>query len=118
MRTVFIWAAWLLASAIVPPWTAGAAEPIHRVVAFGDSTTAPRQIEGKALPVYADLLTSEQGIEVMNAGVPGDTTAAARLRFEKDVLRPRRPECHSTPTLPTSGSLSTRRRGTTPGSFL
>ena len=86
MHTVFMWAAWLLASAIVPPWTAGAAEPIHRVVAFGDSTTAPRQIEGKALPVYADLLTSEQGIEVMNAGVPGDTTAAARLRFEKDVL--------------------------------
>jgi len=57
------------------------------LVAFGDSTTAPRG----ALQVYADCLKSElpkKGIqaEIINAGVGGNTTAAAKARFEKDVL--------------------------------
>jgi len=57
------------------------------IVAFGDSTTAPRG----PLHVYAALLEAdleETGIpaRVINAGVPGDTTAMARQRFQKDVL--------------------------------
>ena len=62
------------------------------IVAFGDSTTAPRG----ALQVYADCLKSElpkKGIQaaIINAGVGGNTTAAAKARFEKDVLE-RRPD--------------------------
>jgi len=58
-----------------------------KIVAFGDSTTAPR---GKLI-VYADLLERElpaRGVDawVFNAGVPGDTTEAARRRFRRDVL--------------------------------
>ena len=58
-----------------------------KIVAFGDSTTAPR---GK-LVVYADLLRGElpgKGIsaQVINAGLGGNTTAMARKRFERDVL--------------------------------
>jgi lysophospholipase L1-like esterase len=57
------------------------------LVAFGDSTTAPR---GK-LEIYADLLHKELSFEgkevaVINAGVPGNTTTMAAKRFEKDVL--------------------------------
>ena len=62
------------------------------IVAFGDSTTAPRG----ALRVYADILRDElpkRGIraEVVNAGVGGNHTAAARKRFQRDVLN-RRPD--------------------------
>ncbi|MEA3364724.1 MAG: GDSL-type esterase/lipase family protein, partial [Candidatus Hydrogenedentes bacterium] len=57
------------------------------LVAFGDSTTAPRG----PLEVYPRLLEAKLnniGIpaQMVNAGVPGDTTALARQRFEKDVL--------------------------------
>lgn len=57
------------------------------IVAFGDSTTAPRG----TLQVYAECLKSElpkKGLhaEIINAGVGGNTTAAAKIRFEKDVL--------------------------------
>lgn len=57
------------------------------IVAFGDSTTAPRG----PLHVYPELLEGdlqEAGISarVINAGVPGNTTALARQRFQKDVL--------------------------------
>ena len=66
--------------------------PGFTVVVFGDSTTAPRQVEGKALRVYADVLhdaSRTKGLDarVINAGVPGDTTIRARRRFERDVLR-------------------------------
>ena len=59
-----------------------------KIVAFGDSTTAPR---GR-LPIYADLLQRElpgEGIytKVINAGVGSNTTAMARRRFERDVLQ-------------------------------
>ena len=62
-------------------------EKAVKFVAFGDSTTAPRG----ALQVYADCLKSElpkKGIqaEIINAGVGGNTTVAAKARFEKDVL--------------------------------
>lgn len=54
-----------------------------KIVAFGDSTTAPR---GK-LKVYADILREElSGAQVINAGVGGNNTAMARQRFEADVL--------------------------------
>jgi lysophospholipase L1-like esterase len=57
------------------------------IVAFGDSTTAPR---GK-LMVYARILqdslrSKTKSIRVINSGVGGNTTAMGRARFEKDVL--------------------------------
>lgn len=57
------------------------------VVAFGDSTTAPRG----ALAVYAGILEKElraKGVNatVLNAGVGGNTTDMARRRFKTDVL--------------------------------
>lgn len=60
----------------------------RRVVAFGDSTTAPRG----GLVVYATLLEkaiSSPGIlpcTFINAGVGGNTTTVARWRFAADVL--------------------------------
>ena len=65
----------------------GAAETL-RIVAFGDSTTAPRG----TMAVYATLLERElnradgSAVEVVNAGKSGNTTAIARRRFEADVL--------------------------------
>ena len=61
--------------------------PNLTIVAFGDSTTAPRG----ALVVYATLLErrmADAGIAgcVINAGLGGDTTAMGRSRFERDVL--------------------------------
>jgi len=64
-----------------------AAERIN-IVAFGDSTTAPRL----ELVLYATLLEQELNrrlpvpVQVINAGVRGDTTDAAALRLERDVL--------------------------------
>jgi len=57
------------------------------VVAFGDSTTAPRG----ELKVYADLLQRELtgqklNAKVINAGVGGNTTRQAMSRFGTDVL--------------------------------
>ncbi len=66
--------------------TAGA-DPI-RIVAFGDSTTAPHR---DVHEVYAQRLPAalaKEGIEaeVFNAGRWGGTTDAAKERFQKDVL--------------------------------
>jgi lysophospholipase L1-like esterase len=56
------------------------------IICFGDSTTAPRA----GVVTYCDTLketfASQPKIVVINKGVPGNTTAAARLRFQKDVL--------------------------------
>jgi lysophospholipase L1-like esterase len=57
------------------------------IVAFGDSITAPR----KNVTTYSDLIREEfqkkhLDVKVVNAGVPGNTTAMAKERFEKDVL--------------------------------
>lgn len=57
------------------------------VVVFGDSTTARR---GKTR-IYADVLTeffadARGEVEVINAGIGGNTTEMARRRFERDVL--------------------------------
>jgi lysophospholipase L1-like esterase len=61
------------------------------VVAFGDSTTAPRIVNKKPLTVYADLLgreLPEKGLDavVVNAGIGGHNTGHARARFARDVL--------------------------------
>lgn len=59
------------------------------IVAFGDSTTAARQVEGTPLPVYVDLLAAAAkpwGVRFINAGVPGNTTSNAMARFAQDVL--------------------------------
>jgi lysophospholipase L1-like esterase len=71
-----------LAGATPPPGKAP-----FTIVAFGDSTTAPRG----ALPVYADCLRQDLPrhglpVRVINAGVGGNTTEAGRARFVRDVL--------------------------------
>ncbi len=63
-----------------------------RIVAFGDSTTAPRG----DLRIYADILRDElpaRGMpaEVFNAGVGGNSTGDGAARFQRDVLD-RRPD--------------------------
>ena len=61
---------------------AGVAAPVT-IVAFGDSTTAPRD----SLVVYADILRAElSNVRVLNAGSGGDSTEMARARFSRDVL--------------------------------
>jgi lysophospholipase L1-like esterase len=57
------------------------------IVAFGDSTTAPRP----NVITYCDLLKKyfaerSIGARIINAGIPGDTTGHALKRFERDVL--------------------------------
>lgn len=64
---------------------------VKTLVAFGDSITAPRMVDGQALRVYADVLTNTlstrtQPVRIVNAGVGGNDTGQARARFEKDVL--------------------------------
>ncbi len=54
------------------------------IICFGDSLTA-----GTGAPAgrsYPDLLAQRIGRDVINAGVPGDTTQAALRRLERDVL--------------------------------
>lgn len=63
------------------------AQETRVIVAFGDSLTAPRS----GVTTYSDLLDESlnaQGIdvEVINSGVPGNTSAQARARFAADVL--------------------------------
>ena len=55
------------------------------IVAFGDSITAPRD----GVVTYSDVLRKElssKNVEVINAGIGGNTTEHAKKRFEKDVL--------------------------------
>lgn len=57
------------------------------LVVFGDSTTAPRE----GTKVYAESLAeafADRGwdVEIVNAGVGGNTTRMAKSRFEADVL--------------------------------
>jgi len=61
-----------------------AAEPL-RVVCFGDSTTALRQ----GVVTYCESLQKEYGdgrAVITNRGVPANTTADAKARFQRDVL--------------------------------
>ena len=70
--------AFLLAFSAITLTTA--AEP--RIVAFGDSTTAPRG----PLKTYAAILDETLDAKITNAGVGGHDTGKARARFERDVL--------------------------------
>ena len=57
------------------------------LVLFGDSTTAPRgetKTYGDGLKEFFSL--HDWPVDIINAGVPGNTTAQARRRLEKDVL--------------------------------
>ncbi len=66
----------------------GRSHPPVRIVAFGDSTTASRA----SLTAYPTLLERDLNArgsvtcQVINAGVPGNTTTMGRKRFETDVL--------------------------------
>lgn len=65
----------------------GKEKRVVRLVAFGDSTTAPRG----SIQVYVDCLQHDlppRGVPIdsVNAGVGGNTTEAGRARFGKDVL--------------------------------
>ncbi|MCB1521559.1 MAG: arylesterase [Hyphomicrobiaceae bacterium] len=62
----------------------GAAAPI-RIVAFGDSLTAGYGLRpGQSFPEVLEAALKSRGhrVEVVNAGVSGDTTAAGLERFE------------------------------------
>lgn len=57
------------------------------IVAFGDSTTAPRTVDGGELRIYADILRDTlPEAKVINGGVGGNSTADGRARFASDVL--------------------------------
>lgn len=67
--------------------------PVYRIVALGDSTTARRE----GVTVYADRLqakcdASRLPVRLINAGVRGDHSQAARARFGADVLA-HKPHC-------------------------
>ncbi|MFB3903693.1 MAG: SGNH/GDSL hydrolase family protein [Acidobacteriota bacterium] len=69
----------------------GADPRLLRCVAFGDSTTASRLVDGHPLEVYATQLARRlagEGVipEVLNKGIPGNNTVDAWKRFERDVL--------------------------------
>lgn len=56
------------------------------IIAFGDSTTAPRE----GVKVYTVQLArrfQDTQLSFINRGLPGDTTMAARARFDEDVRR-------------------------------
>ncbi len=68
--------------------TAAAAERTIRIVAFGDSLTAGYGVaQSAAFPVQLERALKAKGhaVEVINAGVSGDTTAAALDRLEWSV---------------------------------
>jgi len=76
----------LIFTTLAPAGPGTRPEPL-RIVAFGDSTTAPRE----ALVIYAERLAHDlpaRGIdvEVANAGIPSNTTEDARKRFQVDVI--------------------------------
>lgn len=89
---------WMIATSPVKHWflflaaLLGLLTPseAHRLLVFGDSVTAPRA----RVKVYAEVLAEEllfggKAVEVINAGVPGNTTAQALKRLESDVLQKR-----------------------------
>jgi acyl-CoA thioesterase-1 len=54
------------------------------IIAFGDSLT--QGYGASAGEAYPALLTSKLGVEVINAGVSGDTTETALARIDNDVV--------------------------------
>lgn len=76
----------LLSLTVLPSRLTAEQPPV--IVTFGDSTTAVRP----PLTVYSSLLAERlraelgRSVEVINAGVPADTTRKAAARFARDVL--------------------------------
>jgi lysophospholipase L1-like esterase len=66
--------------------------PRYRVVAFGDSTTAPSNISSRLqwwTTIFADLMSAElKGIpvEIVNAGIPGTSSIHGLRRLRRDVI--------------------------------
>ena len=62
--------------------------PMLRIIAFGDSTTAERSTINKVFSIWLVEELPKYGLnaEVINSGIPGNTTSDARKRFQKDVL--------------------------------
>ncbi len=88
LAIVNLWIAVALALAVqAAAFEAGKAAPI-RIVAFGDSLTAGYRLPpNEAFPVQlAEALKAKgHNVEVANAGVSGDTTAAGLARFDWSV---------------------------------
>ncbi len=80
----------LTSLALLTPWATQAPPPDAgpRIIALGDSTTAPRaSVERVWSERLQDLLGDEfQGVQVLNRGVGGDTTVRAARRLHRDVL--------------------------------
>lgn len=77
----------LLAAICLPPFSAATAEPI-RIVALGDSLTAGYGLaESEAFPVklQAALRAKGHDVEVINAGVSGDTASGGLARIDWSV---------------------------------
>jgi acyl-CoA thioesterase-1 len=73
-----------IGSVISPAVSHAQAKPI-RIVAFGDSLTAGYRLEpADAFPAQLQKALRERGysVEIINAGVSGDTTAAGLERFD------------------------------------
>jgi len=75
-------------SELAAPAECGAVTAGRTIVAFGDSTTAPRG----PLQTYSAILAenssmSDLPFRVINAGIGGNNTNHARDRFDRDVLR-------------------------------
>lgn len=75
---------------VVPWWLSGRTRIVNphpsgtNVIAFGDSLTAGTGADrGQD---YPSQLSKLAGLQIMNEGVPGDTTADALRRLDKDVL--------------------------------
>lgn len=67
--------------------TASAEDQVHTIVAFGDSTTAPRgPLRVYAARLQQQLSTRGQNVRIINSGVGGNTTRHAMKRFKRDVL--------------------------------
>ena len=56
-----------------------------KIVAFGDSLTQGNA-RGGAFENWTELVATELGADVINAGIGGNTTAMAKERFRADVL--------------------------------
>jgi len=75
---------WFLLFGQPGPERAGRQGSAGPVVCFGDSLTyGTGAAEGRD---YPSQLSAMLGVTVINAGVPGDTTASALARLESDVL--------------------------------
>lgn len=86
----FVTPLFLMLASVLPAWGA----PAVRIVCLGDSVTKavrpgvePQQTFCARL--QAALNAPERPVEVINAGIGGNTTADGLARFDRDVLAPR-----------------------------